>query len=54
MTWSDALVEFVEKAALLRESIKRRGDDEHYAARIERMSQKLEALAAAVADHLRL
>jgi hypothetical protein len=50
MTWSDALVEFVEKAALLRESIKRRGDDEHYAARIERMSQKLEALAAAVAE----
>ena len=43
--WTAALVEFVEKAALLRESIKRRGDDEHYAARVERMTQKLEALA---------
>ena len=48
--WTDRLVEFVEKAALLRESIKRRGDDEHYAARVERMSQKLEALAASLAD----
>ena len=48
MAWTDALVEFIEKSALLRESIKRRGDDEHYAARLERMSQKLEALAASV------
>jgi hypothetical protein len=48
MAWTDALVEFIEKSALLRESIKRRGDDEHYAARVERMSQKLEALAASV------
>ena len=46
MAWTDALVEFIEKTALLRESIKRRGDNEHYAARIERMSQKLEALAS--------
>ncbi|MGE0449466.1 MAG: hypothetical protein AB7Q29_07775 [Vicinamibacterales bacterium] len=45
MTWTDALVEFVEKTALLRESIKRRGDDEHYAARVARMSQKVEQLA---------
>ena len=50
MSWTDALVEFVEKSALLRESIKRRGDEEHYAARVDRMSQKLEALAAAVAE----
>ena len=48
MAWTDALVEFIEKSALLRESIKRRGDDEHYAARVERMSRKLEALAASV------
>ena len=46
MPWTDALVEFVEKTALLRETIKRRGDDEHYVARTERMSVKLEALAA--------
>ncbi len=50
MSWTDALVEFVEKSALLRETIKRRGDEEHYAARIERMSQKLEALAASLAE----
>lgn len=48
MPWTDALVEFVEKSALLRESIKRRGDEEHYAARIERMSVKLDALAASL------
>ncbi len=48
MAWTDALVEFVEKSALLRESIKRRGDDEHYAARVDRMSAKLEALAASL------
>lgn len=48
MPWTDALVEFVEKSALLRESIKRRGDDEHYVARIDRMTQKLETLAAAL------
>jgi hypothetical protein len=48
MAWTDALLEFVEKTALLRETIKRRGDEEHYAARVERMSQKLEALASAL------
>jgi hypothetical protein len=46
--WTEELIEFVEKAALLRETIKRRGDNEHYDARIERMSQKLEALAASL------
>jgi hypothetical protein len=46
--WTAALIQFVEKAALLREAIKRRGDEEHYAARVERMTQKLEALADAV------
>jgi len=51
MAWTDALVEFIEKSALLRESIKRRGDQEHYAARIERMSQKLEALAASLDEN---
>lgn len=50
MAWTDALIDFVEKTALLRETIKRRGDDEHYAARLDRMSQKLEALAATVAE----
>lgn len=48
--WTDALVEFVEKAALLRESLTRRGDDEHYAARVARMAQKLDALVAALAQ----
>ena len=48
MPWTDTLVEFVEKSALLRESIKRRGDEEHYAARVDRMSVKLEALAASL------
>jgi len=48
MTWTDALVEFVEKSALLRESIKRRGDLEHYEARVARMSTKLEALASSL------
>ena len=47
-SWTDALVEFVEKSALLRETIKRNGEDERYAARIDRMSQKLEALAASL------
>jgi len=51
MAWTEALVEFIEKSALLRESIKRRGDQEHYAARIERMSQKLEALAASLDEN---
>jgi hypothetical protein len=51
MAWTDALVEFIEKSALLRETIKRRGDDEHYAARVERMSQKLEALASSLEEN---
>ena len=50
MPWTDALVEFVEKTALLRETIKKRGDDEHYAARVNRIAQKLDALAAALAE----
>jgi len=50
MAWTDALVEFVEKTALLRETIKRRGDDANYAARVDRISQKLEALAAAIEE----
>jgi hypothetical protein len=50
MAWTSALVDFVEKSALLRESIKRRGDEQHYAARVDRMSKKLEALAASVEE----
>ena len=50
MAWTEALIEFVEKAALLRESIKKRGDDEHYVARVNRMSQKLDALAASLEE----
>ena len=50
MAWTEALIEFVEKAALLRESIKKRGDDEHYVARINRMSQKLDALATSLEE----
>jgi hypothetical protein len=46
--WTAALIEFVEKTALLRETIKRRGDEGHYAARLERMTQKLEVLATAL------
>ena len=51
MAWTDAIVEFIEKSALLREAIKRRGDQEHYAAHVERMSQKLEALAASLEEN---
>lgn len=47
-SWTNALVEFVEKSALLRETIKRNGDDERYAARIDRMSTKLETLASSL------
>jgi len=50
MAWTDALIEFVEKSALLLESIKRRGDEEHYVARMDRMSVKLEALAASLEE----
>ena len=50
MAWTEALIEFVEKAALLRESIKKRGDDEHYVARVNRMSQKLDALATSLEE----
>jgi enolase len=50
MTWTDALVDFVEKTALLRETIKRRGDEEHYAARMNRIAQKLDALAMAIEE----
>ena len=50
MPWTEALIEFVEKAALLRESIKKRGDNEHYVARVDRMSQKLESLAASLEE----
>ena len=50
MAWTEALIEFVEKTALLRESIKKRGDDEHYVARVDRMSQKLEALAVSLEE----
>jgi hypothetical protein len=46
MAWTDALIEFVEKTALLKESIKRQGDNDHYAARLDRITQKLEALAS--------
>jgi len=46
--WGNALVELIEKVALLRESIKKRGDEEAYAARIERIAQKLEALASTI------
>jgi hypothetical protein len=50
MPWTDALVDFVEKTALLREAIKRRGDEEHYAARVNRIAQKLDALATALEE----
>lgn len=42
------LVEFVEKAALLRRDVQHKGEMEKYAARFARMEQKLNALAAEV------
>lgn len=42
------LAEFVEKVALLRRDMQRKGELEKYAARFARMEQKLNALAAAV------
>jgi hypothetical protein len=39
------LVEFVEKTALLRRDMQKKGDAEGYAARFARMEQKLNALA---------
>ena len=42
------LLEFVEKAALLRRDVQHRGEMEKYAARFARMEQKLNALAAEV------
>lgn len=43
---TDAIVEVIEKAALLRVEIERRGDQEAYAARLSRVAAKIEALAA--------
>ena len=40
-----ALVEFVEKAALLRRDVQHRGEMDKYAARFSRMEQKVRALA---------
>jgi hypothetical protein len=40
------LVEFVEKAALLRRDVQHKGEMDKYAARFARMAQKLDALAA--------
>ena len=42
------LVEFVEKAALLRRDVQHKGDMEKYAARFARIEQKLDALAAEI------
>lgn len=44
------LVEFVEKVGLLRRDLHHQQDLTKYEARIQRIEQKLEALAAALAD----
>lgn len=48
--WADALVEVVEKAALLRQQIERAGDKEVYAARVNRLAAKMDALRAQIAE----
>jgi hypothetical protein len=45
---AELLVEFVEKAALLRRDLQHKGELEKYAARVTRMEQKLNALAAEI------
>lgn len=47
--WADALVEVIEKAALLRQQIERAGDQEVYAARLNRLAAKVDALGAQIA-----
>ena len=47
-TVAGLLIEFVEKAALLRRDLQHRGELEKYAARFARMEQKLNALAAEI------
>ncbi len=42
------VVELVEKMALVRRDLKQKGDLEKYTARLARVEQKVEALAAAV------
>ncbi len=48
--WGDALVEVIEKAALLRQQIDRAGDNEVYAARINRLAAKIDLLRARIAE----
>ena len=48
--WSDALVEVIEKAALVRQEIDRRGDREAYAARLNRLDAKIGQLRGRIAD----
>lgn len=46
--WVSALLACVEKTALLRESIAKQGDGERYAARVDRVAQTIETLAASL------
>jgi hypothetical protein len=48
--WSGPLVEVIEKAALLRQEIDRRGDQEAYAARVNRLGAKIDLLCATLAE----
>jgi hypothetical protein len=42
---ADLLIELVEKVGLLRSDLKKKGDLEKYQARVDRVGQKLSALA---------
>ncbi len=48
--WSDALLEVIEKAALLRQEIDRHGDREAYAARVNRLDAKIDLLRSRLAE----
>jgi len=48
--WADALVEVIEKAALLRQQIDRAGDQTVYAARVNRLAAKVDALRARIGE----
>ncbi len=47
--WSDALIEVIEKAALVRQEIDRHGDRDAYAARVNRLDAKIELLRSRIA-----
>lgn len=48
--WGDALVEVIEKAALLRQEIERHAQQDMYAARVNRLASKIDVLRAQLAE----